>query len=63
MPQEFVNARGGRLLDRLSWDGGWRTVKTLVIKKCGFTREMENDISMGIVNKRGGVGWVQVITS
>jgi hypothetical protein len=24
---------------------------------------MENDISMGIVNKRGGVGWVQVITS
>jgi hypothetical protein len=55
-------AETGRLLDRLSWEGGWRTVKTLVIKKCGFTKDMENEIRGRIVRKRRR-GWIKVITS
>ncbi len=62
-PQSFVNAQGGRLLDRLSWDGAWRNVRTLVIKKCRFTKDMENGIRMGIISKRGGTGWIHIITS
>lgn len=62
-PQPFVNAPGGRLLERLSWEGAWLTVRTLVIKRCGFTKDMEDDIRTGIVNKRSGHGSIRIITS
>jgi hypothetical protein len=52
----------GRLLDRLNWEGAWRRVRVLVVRNCGFTRDMEKDVRDGILGKRGGKGWIQVIT-
>jgi hypothetical protein len=56
------NSQEGRLLDRLNWEGAWRKVRVLVVRKCGFTRDMERDVREGILGKRGGKGWIQIIT-
>lgn len=62
-PQEFQNAKGERLLDSLNWEGAWRRVRVLVVRKCGFTLDMEQDVQKCIIDKRGGKGWIQVVTT
>jgi hypothetical protein len=56
------NSQRGRLLDRLNWEGAWRKVRVLVVRKCGFTRDMEKGVREGILGIRGGKGWIQIIT-
>jgi hypothetical protein len=48
-------------LDRLDWSGGWRGVRTLVIRECGYLSGMERDIREAISRKRHGKGWVDVV--
>src|SRR5208282_4332286 len=62
-PEGFINAQGVRLLDRLYWEGAWRRVRILVLRKCGFTKDMEGDVRGRILSKRAGKGWIQIITS
>jgi len=50
-----------QVLDALNWEGGWRLVKVLVAKKCGFTVESERAIQANIFAKRGERGWIQVV--
>lgn len=49
-----------RVLERLDWPGAWRLVRTVVMKRCGNLTEAE--IRAGILERRGGKGWVHVIT-
>jgi hypothetical protein len=53
------NASG--LLGQLNWGGAWRNVRFLVIKRCGFTLEMQTDIRDQIMERRGGKGWIYVM--
>ena len=53
---------GIRVLDRLDWGGGCRNVRTLVVRKCGFTKEREDESRQCILNKRGGMPWIRIIT-
>jgi len=50
-----------RVLEALNWEGGWRLVKVLVARKCGFNTESERVIQAKIFAKRGERGWIQVV--
>lgn len=52
--------KGWRVLERLDWSGAWRLVRTVVVKKCGSLTESE--VRSVILKRRGGKGWVHVIT-
>jgi hypothetical protein len=60
-PYDF-DAKENRLVDRLSWDGAWRNLRVLIVKKCGFTKVSERELRDRILEKRGGKGWIQVVT-
>jgi hypothetical protein len=59
---EVVKGDGAnrRVFERLDWSGAWRLVRTVVVKRCGFPNEA--DVREGILQWRGGKGWVHVIT-
>ena len=59
---EVVKGDGAnyRVLERLDWSGAWRLVRTVVVKRCGLPDE--TDVREGILKRRGGKGWVHVIT-
>ena len=60
-PATVGTDRRTRVLDALNWEGGWRPVKVLVARKCGFNRESERVIQAKIFAKRGERGWIQVV--
>ena len=47
------------VFDRLDWAGSWRLVRTVVARNCG--RLTEAAARKGILQRRGGKGWVHVI--
>jgi hypothetical protein len=49
------------LVDRLNWEGGWRNVRTLVVKKCGFDESLEKELRGSIAARRGVGGWIRII--
>jgi hypothetical protein len=54
---------GTPVLHRLDWGGGWRNVRTLVVRKCEFTKELEDAARTCILEKRGGPPWIRIITT
>jgi hypothetical protein len=58
-----AHSNTGGLLGRLNWGGAWRNVRNLIVKRCGFTTEMEKTIRDQIVERRGGKGWINVVTA
>ena len=54
---------GTPVLHRLDWGGGCRNVRTLVVRKCEFTRELEEEARKCILEKRSGMPWIRIITS
>jgi hypothetical protein len=60
-PDDF-DGKEHTLIDRLSWDGAWRNLRVLVVKKCGYTKVSERELRNRILEKRGGKGWIHVVT-
>ena len=62
---DLDHEREGRLVDRLNWGGAWRLVRTLVVRKSGFTSDSGHELQDHIIKLRHGKGWkgwIQVVT-
>jgi hypothetical protein len=49
------------LVDRLNWEGAWRNVRTLTVKKCGIDESLEKELRGSIATRRGVGGWIRII--